>query len=122
VVRSVKQRLSRYQLTAIGGAAPELHVAEEIADNRFRLAGGKAGMKVYWQVRGIRSDAVTGGPKPTRWWLRKTSPRRNGDATYNPNRRRTKRLAGVARDQQENLISENSVKAKFAEFPFHALR
>jgi hypothetical protein len=45
-----------YQLTAIGGAAPELHVAEEIADNRFRIAGGKAGMKVCWQVSGIRSD------------------------------------------------------------------
>ena len=49
----------RYHLTAIGGAAPELHVAEEIADNRFRIAGGKAGMKVCWQVSGIRSDGWT---------------------------------------------------------------
>jgi hypothetical protein len=48
----------RYQLTAVGGAAPELHVAEEIADNRFRIAGGKAGMKVCWQVSGIRSDPL----------------------------------------------------------------
>jgi hypothetical protein len=46
----------RYQLTAIGGAAPELHVAEEIADNRFRIAGGEEGMKVCWQVSGTRSD------------------------------------------------------------------
>jgi hypothetical protein len=46
----------RYQLTAIGGAAPGLHVAEEIADNRFRIAGGTAGMKVCWQVSGIRND------------------------------------------------------------------
>jgi len=46
----------RYQLTAIGEAAPEMHVAEEISDNRFRIAGGKAGMKVCWQVSGIRSD------------------------------------------------------------------
>jgi hypothetical protein len=46
----------RYQLTAIGGAAPELYVAEEISDNRFRIAGGKAEMKVCWQISGIRSD------------------------------------------------------------------
>ncbi len=46
----------RYQLTAIGGAAPELHVASEIADNHFRIAGGKPGLKVSWQVTGIRRD------------------------------------------------------------------
>jgi hypothetical protein len=47
----------RYQLTAIGGAAPDLHIADEIADNRFRIAGGRAGLKVCWQVTGIRHDA-----------------------------------------------------------------
>ncbi|HNQ23969.1 MAG TPA: hypothetical protein PKK06_12835 [Phycisphaerae bacterium] len=47
----------RYQLTPIGGAAPDLHIATEIADNRFEIAGGKAGMKVSWQVTGIRQDA-----------------------------------------------------------------
>jgi hypothetical protein len=47
----------RYQLTPIGGAAPDLHVAEEIQDNRFRIAGGEAGLKVSWQVSGIRDDA-----------------------------------------------------------------
>jgi hypothetical protein len=30
----------RYQLTAICGAAPNLHIAEEVAGNRFRIAGG----------------------------------------------------------------------------------
>jgi hypothetical protein len=40
----------------IGGAAPELHEAEEISDNRFRIAGGQAEMKVCWQISGIRSD------------------------------------------------------------------
>lgn len=48
----------RYQLTAVGAAAPELHVAEEVAGNRFRIAGGKPGMKVSWQVTAVRSDAV----------------------------------------------------------------
>jgi hypothetical protein len=32
-------------------------VAEEINGNHFRIAGGKAGMKVSWQVTGIRQDA-----------------------------------------------------------------
>lgn len=47
----------RYQLTAIGAPGPNLFVAEEINGNRFRIAGGKPGMKVSWQVTGIRQDA-----------------------------------------------------------------
>jgi hypothetical protein len=46
----------RYQLTAIGEAAPELHIAEEISQNRFMVAGGAAGMRVSWQVTGVRKD------------------------------------------------------------------
>jgi hypothetical protein len=46
----------RYQLTAIGAPGPNLHVSEEIRENRFKIAGGKAGMKVSWQVTGIRQD------------------------------------------------------------------
>ena len=47
----------RYQLTAIGAAAPRLHIAAEIDNNSFRIAGGEAGMKVSWRVTGIRDDA-----------------------------------------------------------------
>ncbi|HPW54356.1 MAG: hypothetical protein KA072_01360 [Thermoanaerobaculaceae bacterium] len=46
----------RYQLTPIGAAAPELHVAEELRDNRFRIAGGLPGLKVSWQLTAVRSD------------------------------------------------------------------
>ena len=46
----------RYQLTPIGGWAP-LYVAREIKDNVFRIAGGQPGLKVSWQVTGIRQDA-----------------------------------------------------------------
>ena len=46
----------RYQLTAVGGAAPNLHVAEEVYENRFQIAGGEGGMKVCWQVTGTRKD------------------------------------------------------------------
>ncbi|HEY6251127.1 MAG TPA: hypothetical protein VI685_14300, partial [Candidatus Angelobacter sp.] len=45
----------RYQLTCIGGSAP-IYVAKEMQNNRFRIAGGRAGLKVSWQVTGIRQD------------------------------------------------------------------
>jgi hypothetical protein len=45
----------RYQLTCIGGFAP-VYIAEKISKNRFKIAGGKAGMEVSWQVTGIRRD------------------------------------------------------------------
>ena len=47
----------RYLLTAIGAPQPELYIAEEVHGNRFRIAGGKPGAKVSWQVTGIRHDA-----------------------------------------------------------------
>jgi hypothetical protein len=47
----------RYQLTALLGAAPELHVSALVADGEFSIAGGKAGQQVSWQVTGIRQDA-----------------------------------------------------------------
>jgi hypothetical protein len=67
----------RYQLTAIGAPGPNLYIAEEISsdgvtttsyyysnssnnsnknNNRFKIAGGAPGMKVSWQVTGIRKD------------------------------------------------------------------
>ena len=46
----------RYQLTTVGGYAP-VYVAEEVHDNAFKIAGGKPGLKVSWQVTGIRQDA-----------------------------------------------------------------
>lgn len=45
----------RYQLTCIGGFAP-VYIAEEIASNSFRISGGTSGMKISWQVTGIRQD------------------------------------------------------------------
>lgn len=47
----------RYQLTPIGAPGPNLYIAEEISNQRFRIAGGTPGMKVCWQVTGIRQDA-----------------------------------------------------------------
>jgi hypothetical protein len=46
----------RYQLTAIGAPGPNLYIADEVANNRFKIAGGKAGSRVSWQVTGVRHD------------------------------------------------------------------
>jgi hypothetical protein len=47
----------RYQLTSIGAPGPDLYIAEEISGNQFKIAGGKAGARVSWQVTGVRHDA-----------------------------------------------------------------
>ncbi|MBU0617611.1 MAG: hypothetical protein KKI02_07830 [Planctomycetes bacterium] len=52
----VLNREFRYQLTPIGAPGPNLYIAEEISDNQFAIAGGKPGLKVSWQVTGVRQD------------------------------------------------------------------
>ncbi|MFZ1238418.1 MAG: hypothetical protein WAV66_03650, partial [Anaerolineae bacterium] len=47
----------RYQLTPIGGPGPNLYIAQEVKNNRFQIAGGSTGLRVSWQVTGIRQDA-----------------------------------------------------------------
>jgi len=47
----------RYQLTAIGGPGPNLHVSREVHANAFGIAGGSAGQSVSWQVTAARQDA-----------------------------------------------------------------
>ena len=46
-----------YILTAVGAAAPDLHIDKEIEGNVFTIAGGKPGLKVSWQVTSTRNDA-----------------------------------------------------------------
>jgi hypothetical protein len=45
-----------YQLSAIGAPAPGLYIAEEVSENHFKIAGGESGLKVSWQITGIRKD------------------------------------------------------------------
>jgi hypothetical protein len=54
----------RYQLTCIGGFA-QVFIAEEISDNRFKIGGGDPGMKVSWQVTGIRQDPYANAHRVT---------------------------------------------------------
>jgi trimeric autotransporter adhesin len=46
----------RYQLTVIGQFSQAI-VAKEIRSNRFTIRTSKPGVKVSWQVTGIRHDA-----------------------------------------------------------------
>lgn len=46
----------RYHLTPVGAPAPNLHIATEVADNQFTIAGGPPGIKVSWQVTATRND------------------------------------------------------------------
>jgi hypothetical protein len=45
----------RYQLTCIGGFA-SVYIAKEVHNGSFEIAGGRPGMKVSWQVTGVRHD------------------------------------------------------------------
>ncbi len=44
-----------YQLTCVGGYA-NVYIAEEVKNNKFKIGGGNPGLKVSWQVSGIRHD------------------------------------------------------------------
>jgi hypothetical protein len=45
----------RYQLTPVGVPA-SLYIRSEVSNGRFLIAGGKPGLKVSWQVTGVRKD------------------------------------------------------------------
>ena len=36
---------------------PNLYIAKEVANNRFKIEGGKPGARLSWQVTGVRHDA-----------------------------------------------------------------
>jgi hypothetical protein len=45
----------RYSLTPIGAFAP-VYIKEEVKNNTFVIAGGTPGIKISWQITGIRKD------------------------------------------------------------------
>lgn len=46
-----------YQLTPVGQPAPNLFIADQVKGNRFKIGGGSAGLRVSWQITGVRQDA-----------------------------------------------------------------
>jgi hypothetical protein len=84
----------RYQLTPLGGPAPELHIAREVENSRFAIAGGSPGQRVCWIVTGLRDDPWT-RKHPMRVERRK---RRRDQGTYlNPELYGMPRSASVQR-------------------------
>lgn len=51
----------RYQLTALGGPSPDLHVKSEVSNGRFVIGGARPKQRVSWQVTGVRHDAWAKG-------------------------------------------------------------
>ncbi|MGH9440844.1 MAG: hypothetical protein ACRD16_01065 [Thermoanaerobaculia bacterium] len=49
----------RYQLTAVGAPGRDIYISQEVQNNQFRIGGGTPGLKVSWQVTGIRHDAYS---------------------------------------------------------------
>jgi hypothetical protein len=47
----------RYQLTCLGEHAP-VFIVKEVEGNRFQIAGGRPGLRVSWQITGIRRDPL----------------------------------------------------------------
>jgi hypothetical protein len=47
----------RYQLTVVGGRFAQAIVSKEIANNQFTIMTNASGVKVSWQVTGVRQDA-----------------------------------------------------------------
>jgi hypothetical protein len=91
----------RYQLTAIGGASPNLHVAQEISEHQFRIAGGTPGLKVSWQVTGVRHDGYAQA-HPLKVEVEKSEKERGH--YLHPE------AFGQARPSQEELAQGKSVK------------
>jgi hypothetical protein len=114
----------RYQLTAIGAPGPNLYIAEEIAatnynssnnnknnkSSSFKVAGGTSGMKVSWQVTGIRKDPWANA---NRIQVEEDKPaKEQGYYMYpelygQPEEKRVNRLLFPEEENQELLINEN---------------
>ncbi len=70
----------RYQLTTIGSPA-KAWIAAEVANNEFTIRTDQGGVKVSWQVTGVRQDS---GPMPTASRMKWKRARRRKGTTSIP--------------------------------------
>ena len=98
-----------YQLTAIGGPAPDLHVAKPFDGKQFVIAGGRAKQRVCWQVTGTRIDAFARA-NPVVVEQKKSDARPGGP---NPSAKRLER-AGKALERESGRRRGRAEKAKAA--------
>ncbi|HLK56004.1 MAG TPA: hypothetical protein VKU00_05555, partial [Chthonomonadaceae bacterium] len=102
----------RYQLTCIGQPAL-VYIAKTIANNRFQIAGGKPGMKVSWQVTGVRHDAFANAHRDPVEVYKPVSER--GKYLY-PVELGLSRFKGIA-FQREQRMAKRSVMARRINVP-----
>lgn len=92
----------RYQLTCIGGYAP-VYISQEVSNNSFRIAGGKAGMKISWQVTGSRKDAYAKA-HPIIPEVEKSGDERG--MYLHPSEHGVAESSGIAQKQLEQMLSK----------------
>jgi hypothetical protein len=90
----------RYQLTAIGAPGPNLYIAQEVSDNRFRIAGGEPAMTVSWQVTGIRHDPYA---QANRVPVEETKAPEESGTYLHPEAYGLRRATGMADTQAQQL-------------------
>ena len=104
----------RYQLTAIGQPGPKLYIAEKIAINRFKIAGGKPGMEVSWMVTGIRQDAYA---EAHRIPVEEDKPAKERGTYLNPEVFGQPKEKGVERARQAEQTRQQTAEAARAQTP-----
>jgi hypothetical protein len=99
----------RYQLTAIGSAGPNLYIQREITKNHFKIAGGTHGMKVSWQVTGIRKDPWANA---NRIKVEEEKPRKERGYYLHPNLYKKSQQRGImwARYPEHHNIGRDTMK------------
>ena len=100
----------RYQLTAIGAPAPELHLAREASQGSFEIAGGRPRQKVCWQVTGVRRDAWAKA-NPMRVEQARASARSNAPLVSN---RDVERIVDAVRKAAKAMKAEDKLRRKAA--------
>ena len=96
----------------MAGQVPTLHVAEEIKGDQFKIAGGKPGMKVSWQVTGVRQDAYANANRVP---VEEDKPAQERGTYLNPEAFGQPKHKGVGHISQAELSREITTAAAEAE-------
>jgi hypothetical protein len=93
----------RYQFAPIGAPMPNLYIAQEISDNRFKIAGGKSGGRVSWQVTGIRHDPYANAHRVD---VEVDKPAEERGTYLHPTELGRPESSGIDYDEQQRMMEE----------------
>jgi hypothetical protein len=93
----------RYQLTPVGGPAPNLHVAQQIRGDQFKIAGGTGRLSVSWQIAGELKDRRAAVEHA----VEKPFDEKAAQA-FRRDAKNSARLAGEIRDRERRLTERRS--------------